>query len=300
MSSHVAGGVCIHSPYAPKNVGPISPWLTRLGVVRSGNRLLTTTSRAHSAAHLGLTAISGAMVIIALPLSRSGMAGLPQSRPIENDQSVVRMTPAAPAALARSKRASTCSLPPSQDTWKKVWGLAAITSSMCLEANVLSPIAVPRAAAARATSTSPSGVTAWTPVGEIITGMLMGWPITVVSIDRSALAPITCGFGSSSLNASMLSRSVTPASLPPTRAMYTLLGSFFLARRCASATDSNQGFCRHGLASRILDSRDTVTLLYGCGTGPASGHAGARSALVRTRDTGQIGDSSHRVVGLRG
>lgn len=33
------------------------------------------------------------------------------------------------------------------------------------------PVAVPRAAAARATATSPSGCTAWTPVGEINTGI---------------------------------------------------------------------------------------------------------------------------------
>ena len=34
-------------------------------------------------------------------------------------------------------------------------------------------MAVPAAAAARATATSPSGSTAWTPVGEIITGNAM-------------------------------------------------------------------------------------------------------------------------------
>ena len=37
-------------------------------------------------------------------------------------------------------------------------------------ANELSPMAVPRAAVARATATSPSGWTAWTPVGDTITG----------------------------------------------------------------------------------------------------------------------------------
>jgi hypothetical protein len=38
------------------------------------------------------------------------------------------------------------------------------------EANELSPIAVPRAAAARAMASSPSGWTACTPVGEMSTG----------------------------------------------------------------------------------------------------------------------------------
>ena len=48
--------------------------------------------------------------------------------------------------------------------------MAATTSSTGFEPNELSPIAVPRAAAARATATSPSGWTACTPVGEMITG----------------------------------------------------------------------------------------------------------------------------------
>ncbi len=42
-------------------------------------------------------------------------------------------------------------------------------------------MAVPRAAAARATATSPSGCTAWTPVGEISTGKEISWPMTFVA-----------------------------------------------------------------------------------------------------------------------
>ena len=60
---------------------------------------------------------------------------------------------------------------PIQYIWKNVCGLAATTSSTGLLANERSPIAVPRAAAARATATSPSGCTACTPVGEISTGI---------------------------------------------------------------------------------------------------------------------------------
>ncbi len=85
------------------------------------------------------------------------MCGLPQSRPCENDQSSVAITPAAPACAARSSCSAIWSRPPSQYIWKKVCGLAAMTSSIGLLANELSPIAVPRAAAALATATSPSG-----------------------------------------------------------------------------------------------------------------------------------------------
>ncbi|CFE48397.1 Uncharacterised protein [Mycobacterium tuberculosis] len=60
----------------------------------------------------------------------SGILGLPQSRPCENVQSVVTTRP------------------------------AAMTSSIGLLANEDNPITVPRAAAARATATSPPGSTA--------------------------------------------------------------------------------------------------------------------------------------------
>ena len=119
----------------------------------------------------------------------SGMRGLPQSRPFENDQSSVAIRPTAPAARARSIRASIWSRVPHQYIWKKVCGLAATTSSIGLLANELRPIAVPRAAAARATATSPSGCTACTPVGEISTGSEIGWPITVVARSRCRAQP---------------------------------------------------------------------------------------------------------------
>jgi len=54
---------------------------------------------------------------IALKLIRSGICGLPQSRPIENDQSVVTMSAFAPAALARSMRWAICSRVPIQYSW---------------------------------------------------------------------------------------------------------------------------------------------------------------------------------------
>src|SRR5215472_2875825 len=99
---------------------------------------------------------------------------------------------------------------------------------------------VPAAAAARATATSPSGCTACTPVGEISTGRLTSRPMTVVASWRSAGRPATCGRKRSSENARTLSCMVTPASVPATTARYTDRGSCRLARRCASATVSNQ------------------------------------------------------------
>lgn len=111
----------------------------------------------------------------------SGIAGLPQSRPLEKDQSVVMIKPTAPARRARSIRPTSLSRPPVQYIWKNVCGLAAATSSIGLLANDDRPIAVPRAAAACATATSPSGWTACTPVGETRTGSEMSCPITVVA-----------------------------------------------------------------------------------------------------------------------
>ena len=120
--------------------------------------------------HRGRTIASGDNRRVVNRFMFSGIEGLPQSRPCENVQSVVTISPAAPAARARSTRSAMASRPPSQYSWKNTLGLAAMTSSIGLLANDESPIAVPRAAAARATATSPSGWTACTPVGEMITG----------------------------------------------------------------------------------------------------------------------------------
>src|SRR5690606_5796443 len=80
----------------------------------------------------------------------------------------------------------------------------------------------------------------------------------------------------------------------------TLLGSFFCARRWASATDSNHGFWRQGLASAILDRRDTVVGAPSWWV--SSGWDGSDRGLVaqaggpagRCRDEGQ----RHRAGGL--
>ncbi len=62
---------------------------------------------------------------------------------------------------------------------------------MGLLANELKLMTVPRAAVARATATSPSGCTACTPVGEMITGSEIGWPRTAVACWRSVDKPAT-------------------------------------------------------------------------------------------------------------
>src|SRR5712672_2779826 len=123
------------------------------------------------------------------------------------------------------------------------------TSSTGFDANDDRPIAVP--AAARATATSPSGCTACTPVGEMSTGRLTSWPITVVARSRVAGRSATCGRSRSSENAATLSFIVTPASAPATRARYTPFGSCRRARRWASATVSN-----HVLVLAISELRD--------------------------------------------
>ena len=98
---------------------------------------------------------------------------------------------------------------------------------------------MPRAAAARATATSPSGCTACTPVGEMTTGIEIDWPITVVARSRVADKPAMCGANPSSPKAAVLSSMVNPRSEPAIRALYTDFGNRFFARRCASATVSN-------------------------------------------------------------
>src|ERR1700683_4838265 len=69
---------------------------------------------------------------------------------------------------------------------------------MGMLANELSPMAVPRAAAARATATSPSGCTACTPVGEMTTGNEISWPMILVVRSRLAARPATGGANPSS------------------------------------------------------------------------------------------------------
>src|SRR5580693_2236665 len=205
------------------------------GTFRSGGRRV----RAYRASHCGRARACGAYRSMVARSIRCGIFGLPQSRPVSNVQSRVMISPTAPAARARSTRASISARPPIQYTWKNVLGLAAATSSTGLLPNELRPTARPRFAAARATAASPSGCTACTPVGERITGMDTGWPSTVVARSRCLANPATCGANPSSPNAATLSASVAPCSDPATTDQYTDFGNRFLARRSASATVSS-------------------------------------------------------------
>ncbi|CAB4622271.1 unannotated protein [freshwater metagenome] len=159
------------------------------GALRSGS--LPVLRYANS--HLGFESACGESLIIVLRSSFSGIQGLPQSRPFEKVQSSVRMMPLAPAALARSRRCTMTSRPPLQYIWKSSCEFTAATSSIERLPNELRPIGMPRFAAARATATSPSGCTACTPVGEMMTGIEMSRPKTEVFIERSACRPATCG-----------------------------------------------------------------------------------------------------------
>ena len=160
-----------------------------LGADKSGMR--PVFANAHN--HAGFSATSGASLIMAFRSIFSGIHGLPQSRPLENDQSRVTMSPFAPAARARSMRCTSVSRSPHQYIWKNTESLTAATSSTDLLANELRPMGMPRFAAARAIATSPCGCTACTPVGEIMTGIDKFCPITVVDISRVLDKPATCG-----------------------------------------------------------------------------------------------------------
>ena len=168
------------------------------------------------------------------------MGGLPQSRRVANDQSRVTISALAPALRARSTRCRIRSRVPTQYIWKNVLGWPPRRPRSTCSRTSSAPWPCPPAAAARATATSPSGCTACTPVGEMITGKEMSWPMTVVACSRFCGRSATCGRKPSSRKAATLSSTVMPCSEPATSAMYTDLGRRFLARRCASATVSNQ------------------------------------------------------------
>ena len=186
--------------------------------MRSGSLPVARYSWPNCHSQRGLVATLGAIRTIVFRSTFSGISGLPQSRPIENDQSSVAIRPFAPASCARCIRWIIVSRSPVQYIWKNVVAPVAVTSSTDLEAKFDRPMIVPRAAAARATATSPSGCTACTPVGLMITGRPICCPNTVVAWDRSGCWPTTCGASPSSVNAASLSVTLWPRSEPATRA----------------------------------------------------------------------------------
>ena len=106
--------------------------------------------------------------------SCSGIAGLPQSRRCANVQSSVTISPFAPAPRARSMQLlpSARACPASRSGRTSAGWPRPPPRSACSRTSS-APSRCPRAAAARATATSPPGWTAWTPVGEMITGIEM-------------------------------------------------------------------------------------------------------------------------------
>ena len=218
------------------------------GAVRSG----ICPACANCRAQRGRAPTCGAIRTIVFRSTFSGISGLPQSRPIENDQSSVAINPTAPACLARCIRWIIMSRSPVQYIWKSVCGLAATTSSTDLEAKLDNPITVPRAAAARATATSPSGCTACTPVGEMITGSEMSWPSTARRHRPLAPgAPPRAGRSRSRGTPPRCPRSSARAPSPPPARRTPARAAACCARRCATATDSNHGFCFHGFANQV-------------------------------------------------
>ncbi|CAB4677282.1 unannotated protein [freshwater metagenome] len=208
------------------------------GAVRSGMRPVFANAKSQP----GFCRTSGASLIAALMSIFSGIHGLPQSRPFENDQSRVTMRPFAPASRARFIRCTRVSLSPHQYIWKNVLSFTAATSSTDFDANELRPIGMPRFCAARAIATSPCGCTACTPVGEMMIGIPISWPMIVVFMVRSLESPATCGAKPRRSNDARLSAVERPFSEPAINAPYTDLGKRFFARRCASATVSNHVF----------------------------------------------------------
>lgn len=82
-------------------------------MVRSGMRWDLAKARSQR----GCGSTSGANFTAVRRSMRSGIGGLPQSRPLENDQSRVAMSALAPAALARSMRCVMESRLPIQYIW---------------------------------------------------------------------------------------------------------------------------------------------------------------------------------------
>ena len=100
----------IHCPYAAKNGGPDSPRAAWLGTRMSGGRSVF----AHCQSQPGLVRPVGSIRTVVRRFISSGIFGLPQSRPWEKLQSVVRIKPTAPASRARWARLAMASRSPSQ------------------------------------------------------------------------------------------------------------------------------------------------------------------------------------------
>ena len=180
------------------------------GTVRSGSCPVAARSRAASAA---AQRPAGANRTIALRSIFSGMHGLPQSRPVENDQSRVTISPTAPAAGRARPAASIRSRVPDPvdlEERLRVGGddlldrLAARTSD--------SPMAVPARGGGAGDGDLAVGMDGLhAGRGDEHRQRDRPGPCTVVARSRSAAGRRRAGAKPSSANAAMLSSSVTPA-----------------------------------------------------------------------------------------
>src|SRR3954463_4403214 len=106
--------------------------------------------------------------------------------------------------------------------------------------------------------------------------------MTRMAICLSLASPAVCGANPSSAKAAMLSSTVSPRSEPATSAPEPPLGSRFLARRCASATDSNHAFAT---ADPLLLGRTGATA---SSTGCAHGHVALSATLAGRVRSGDL------------
>ena len=185
------------------------------GTVRSGERTGPGVAEQPARLRQGLRARTGRRSCRSI---RSGMIGLPQSRPLDERPVQGEDQPDRPggAGPLDPRRASARGCRPSRSGRTSAGWPRPPPRPACWRTSS-APSPCPRFAAARATATSPSGCTACTPVGEMITGSDTGWPITVVARSRSAGSPATCGAKPSSPNAPTLSFTVAPCSEPATQ-----------------------------------------------------------------------------------
>ena len=162
-----------------------------------------------------------------------------RERPVERGDHARRRRPCARARAAARSAPSTRPSRPGRTSagWPRRRPRPACSRTSS------APSPMPRAAAARATATSPSGCTACTPVGEMSTGIEIGWPMhrgREVALRRAG--PRCAARSRARRTPRGCPGSSRPRSEPATSALYTDLGSRLRARRCASATVSNQAF----------------------------------------------------------
>ena len=171
--------------------------------------------RAKPASQRGRISTSGANRTMVLRSRRSGMAGLPQSRPMGERPVQGQDQPHRPGGAGPLDAAAICSRDPGPVDLEERLGVGRNDLLERLAGERAQAHGRPRAAAARATATSPSGCTACTPVGEMITGSE-----TRLAHDRGGqLAlwsePVTCGDEAELAEGRDVVASVTPSRTPP-------------------------------------------------------------------------------------